>query len=260
MKWPNLMLLVRHDVSTYNVLRDKKARSSLYREFLAEFSRDSDSETTRALARMVQAKFSLGIGDADTPLLDEEARRAEKVGAALRRVHGVEPPEVIFVSPYRRTKLTLAGLMRGWPEIGKVKVIEDERIREQEHGLSLVYNDWRVFHALHPEQKALYKLEGPYWYRYPQGENVPDVRERVRSWTNTIVRDFAERRIMAVTHHLSILALRANLERWDARTFQHTDKEDKPINCGVTVYRGYPDEGQNGRFRLDYYNHRFYRS
>ena len=35
----------------------------------------------------------------------------------------------------------------------KVKIIEDERIREQEHGLSSIYNDWRVFFTLHPEQK-----------------------------------------------------------------------------------------------------------
>lgn len=150
--------------------------------------------------------------------------------------------------------MTLAGIIQGWPELRFTKVVEDERIREQEHGLSLIYNDWRVFHTIHPDQRRLYEIEGPYWYRYPQGENVPDVRERNRSWINTVVRDFSEKSILVVTHHLNILALRANLERWGAKEFMETDNEDKPINCGVTTYRGHPEEGKDGRFKLESYN------
>ena len=259
MKWPKLMLLVRHDVSAYNVLREKKAKSRLYHEFLDFFTTDPTSEQTKALAVAVKAEFALGVGDAETTLLDIESHRAEEVGLALRTRHPLKLPHVIFVSPYRRTLLTLEGLKRGWPELGEVKVVVDERIREQEHGLANLYNDWRVFHILHPEQATLYGIEGPYWYRYPQGESIPDVRERNRSWINTVTRDFAEKRILVITHHLNILALRANLERWGAEKFIEIDENDKPINCGVTAYRGNPELGTNGRFQLEYYNRRLHK-
>ncbi len=259
MKWPELMLLVRHDVSAYNVLKSLKAKSKLYQTFLTEFKQNPESETTQALAKAVQAQFALGVGDAKTPLRDLEAKRAREVGAALWDRYGDALPHIIFVSPYERTRNTLAGLIRGWPGLEHVRVIEDERIREQEHGLALLYNDWRVFHAIHPEQGKLYQLEGRYWYRYPQGESVPDVRERNRSWMNTVVRDFAEQRILAVTHHLNILGIRANLERWDADDFIGVDEHDKPINCGVTAYKGDPTKGKDGRFGLEYYNHRLYK-
>lgn len=259
MKWPELLLLIRHDVSAYNVLRDKKKESELYQQFLSSFNQDPSSEKTRALALAVKAEFALGVGDANTELIDKEARRAEEVGSALRNLYNDKLPDIIFVSPYNRTKLTLTGLIRGWPELTDVKIVEDERLREQEHGLSLIYNDWRVFHALHPEQRELYQIEGPYWYRYPQGENVPDVRERSRSWTNTMVRDFAEKRVIAVKHHLGILSDLANYERWSAEKFIEVDQNDKPINCGVTAYRGNPNKGQDGKFELAYYNRRFYK-
>ncbi len=259
MKWPELMLLIRHDVSRYNVLKKKKQRSSLYKRFLRAFKRDFRSSETLDLANEVKKKFSLMVGDADTELVDKYSGRACEVGKRLRKLYVDKIPDIIFLSPYERTKMTFGGLKRGWPELENVKFVEEERIREQEHGLSLIYNDWRVFHVLHPEQAELYKMEGPYWYRYPQGENVPDVRERNRSWMNTIVRDFAEKRIMAITHHLNILAVLANLERWGEDEFVKVDKKDKPINCGVTAYRGNPDKGKNGRFELEYYNRQFYR-
>jgi len=254
MKWPELMLLIRHDVSTYNKLKELKAESSLYQEFVAEFKADSTSKKARELALKVKSEFSLKVGDADTPLLDEESERAKKVGKALKERYSDKLPHVIFVSPYRRTRYTLDGLMRGWPELSEVKIVEEERIREQEHGLALIYNDYKVFHTLHPEQKELSEIEGSYWYRYPQGENVPDVRERNRSWVNAVVRDFAQKRILVVTHHLCILSLMANFERWGAQKFIEVDKNDKPGNCSVTTYRGYPKLSTNGKFLLDKYN------
>lgn len=101
-------------------------------------------------------------------------------------------PNAIFVSPYDRTLETLRRMTLGWPELIEVRKIEEERITEQDHGLSLLYSDWRVFSVLHPEQRQLRSIQGSYWYRYPQGENVPDVRERLRSWRGALIRDFSE--------------------------------------------------------------------
>ena len=255
MKWPDSVTLVRHDRSVYNALRDKKKGSELYHRFLAAFEKDSNSDETKALALEVQEMFSLGMGDAETPLEDDEGRQAYDTGVALS---SGKTPDVIFVSPYKRTIHTLGHMTRGWPALKGVKTVEDERVREQEHGLALLFNDWRVFHALHPEQRALYKLVGPYWYRYPQGESVSDVRDRNRSWIGAVVRDFAEKDVLVITHHLNILATRANLERLSAEEFLALDDNEKPINCGVTVYKGYPNQGKDGRLVLESYNTKYY--
>jgi broad specificity phosphatase PhoE len=253
MKWPTSLLFVRHDVSAYNQLRQERERDPFYRQFMMEFELDPLAETTRLIALEVNRRFALGVSDAETPLIQAESPLAVETGRRLREQE--ELPNVIFVSPYLRTRQTLAALIKGWPELASVeKVYEEERIREQSHGLSNLYNDWRVFQALHPEQKQLYELEGQYWYQWPQGESVPDVRERVRSWMTTFIRDFAGQRILAVSHHLTLLALLANLERWDANEFMRVDHEEKPVNCGVTKYVGIDGVGSNGRFNLDYYN------
>ena len=269
MKWPMSVTLIRHDTSAYNVLRDEKRGDPLYQEFLELYKENEkrpllDQLRLSRLASQIQERFALKVGDAETPLADKEGTQAYQTGVALSSTESVcgikatEIPDVIFVSPYERARLTLEHLIRGWPELASVETYEEERIREQEHGLSLLYNDWRVFHVLHPEQKTLYKQEGPYWYRYPQGENVPDVRDRNRSWLNTLVRDFAGKKVLAVTHHLNILAMRANLERLGEQEFIRLDTEEKPINCGVTTYEGVPNQGKDGRLLLKSYNVKYY--
>lgn len=257
MKWPLSLTLIRHDTSAYNVLREKKKDHPLYQEFLAARKKDGGSRETKQLALQVWQHFALNVSDANTPLVDVEGRQSFATGGALRQFFP-KPPDVVFVSPYKRALLTLEHMIRGWPELGRVKTYEEERIREQEHGLALLYNDWKVFEAIYPEQKALRKLEGAYWYRYPQGENVPDVRSRNRSWLTTLTRDFAEKDVLVVTHHLNILATRANLERLGASEFLRLDEEEKPINCGVTVYRGDPYKGKDGKLVLESYNTKLY--
>lgn len=254
MKWPSSVMLIRHDTSEYNVLRDKKKLDSDYLNFLEAWDRDSHSEETRKLAMIVKNKFSLNVGDARTKLADKDGKKAFETGVALSKKCKV--PDVIFVSPYNRTKLTLEHLMRGWKKLKKVQVFEEERIREQEHGIANLYNDWRVFHALNPDQRELYQIEKSYWYRYPQGESVPDVRARIRNFMTTLSRDWNNKNVLLITHHLSILAFRAHMERLSADEFIWLDEKDKPINCGVTLYKGHENLGKNGKLLLEYYNKR----
>ena len=255
-KWPKDFDLIRHDTSGYNVVGVKKKSDPLYKEFLIAFEKDPESREAVALALAVQKKYALGIGDSETPLADKDGNQAFQVGRHFSRTRETVP-DVIHVSPYLRTRETLRHLTRGWPALEVVPIYEEERVREQEHGLSLIYNDWRVFHVMHPDQRRLRALQGPYWYRYPQGENVPDVRDRVRSYMTTIVREFAGKRVLVITHHLTILSIRANQERWDALKFIDCDENNKPINCGVTTYRG-EHGGSNGRLVLKDYNQKHY--
>jgi hypothetical protein len=36
------------------------------------------------------------------------------------------------------------------------------------------------------------------------------------------------------------------------------DEREKPVNCGVTVYRGNADLGKDGRLVIDIYNKQLY--
>jgi broad specificity phosphatase PhoE len=256
MKWPTELILIRHDTSAFNLLKEQKSKHPLYLEFLAAYKASPDCEKTRQLAKRVYEIFALKTGDCRTPLADPKGEQGRLTGEHLRKE--LKLPDVIFFSPYKRTQLTLQALEAGWPELRNVKKYEEERIREQEHGLSGMYCDWRVFFALYPEQRIFNEQEGSYWYRFPQGENRSDVRERNRSWIATIVREFKHKRVWAITHHLNILATRANFERFGEHEFQRLDREEKPINCGVTLYRGNPNLGQKGRLELIYYNKKFY--
>lgn len=252
MKWPKSLVLVRHDVSEYNVLKAQKEADSLYQQFMLAFNMHPQSLETRQLAEEVAVKFALGVSDQATALVPEDKQRGLTVGQTLRKTHLL--PDIIYLSPYARVIGTFERICQGWPELAGVPRIEDERLREQEHGLATLYNDWRVFHTLFPEQAKFYALQGRYWYRYPQGENIPDVRLRNNIWISTLIREFADKHVLAVTHHLNILATRANLERLSADEFVHLDENEKPINLGVTTYKGNPRVGRDGRLELVSYN------
>jgi broad specificity phosphatase PhoE len=252
MKWPTYLALIRHDVSDYNARKASKHDDPRYQEFLAAFKEDPYGKRARTLARSLEKTFTIGTGDHDTPLAVRESEAAYRTGAHLRET--LKLPHVVFVSPYERTLGTLKAIARGWPELTDVDIVEERRIREQEHGLVLRYNDWRIFAALHPEQMDLRALEGNFWYRFPQGENVPDVEDRIRLWFDTIIREYAGKRVLVVTHHLTILSIRSLLERWTAHEFLSSDENDPPRNLSLTLYKGKANRGKDGRLVLKRYN------
>ncbi len=259
MKWPEKLALIRHDVSEYNDKRNTKHQDPLFQEFLEAFKIDPNSSKTIRLARLVQERYASRIGDQHTPLKPlevGETSRSEKMATKLRTKMPL--PDVIFVSPYLRTKQTLQRMMLGWPQLQDVYTVDEYRIMEQDHGIAQIYGDFRVFGALNPNELALYKLLGGYWYKYPQGERVPDVQERLRSWVSTLTREFNGMVVLAVLHHLSILALRANLERWNEAQFLEANKNNRPDNASVTIYKGIEGEGSDGKLRLLDYNLRLF--
>ena len=264
MKWPNNLTIIRHGESAYNLLKKEKVKDLDYKKFLEVFAKDykqaeDDSWPSKnliTLARKVWRKTRLGVNDYQTPLTKEGFEQAQKTGLKLKEF--ITLPHVIYFSPYLRTKETLRGLIKGWPELSRVRSFSEERIREQEHGLQTLYNDWRVFSVLNPIQGLLFKQEGDYSYRQLNGENKADVRDRIKSFISTMIRENAGKNVLLISHHLTLLSMRANLERWLPEKFIEVDKSDKPINCGVTVYRGDPNLGQEGKLILDIYNKKIY--
>ncbi len=258
MKWPLMLSTVRHGQSAYNILRGIKERDPQYIAFKKAYAKDYTSADARNLAALMAEKYALKTSDYDTPLSEVGWEQAVATGENITTFEHYTRPDIVLVSPYRRTLETLAGMQQGGFDTGPAKIVVDDRIREQEHGLSLLYSDWRIFHVFHPEQKKLHDLMGPYWYQYPQGESTSQVRERIRSVTNTIVREYAGLNVWLITHHLTKLSIRANMERLSPEEFMRLDREEKPINCGVMVYRGNPRRGSEGKLELACYNAKFY--
>lgn len=257
MKWPKSLTLIRHGQSAYNILRAQKQQDPDYQRFQDLYRSGQVTEEIKQLASDIKQRYSLGVGDYNTELTEEGVLQAITTGKVFE-AESTPLPDVVIFSPYIRTRQTLSGLCVGWPRLKDVPAVEDDRIREQEHGLSITYSDWRVFHTFHPEQRELRELQGEYWYQYPQGESVAQVRDRVRSMLTTLVREYSDRRVLLVTHHLTILSIRATLERLTPEEFIKLDKHDKPVNCGVTRYVGLPNAGKNGKLILESYNNKLY--
>jgi len=252
MKWPSSITLVRHGESDYNRRRRLKDKDERYKLFKRAFNKNSESTGCRALAEEMHAKYAVGVSDYETELTADGRIQAAKTGTNGKRV--LPKPDVVFISPYRRTVDTFDGMRNEWPELCRSKLVYEDRLREQEHGLALLYGDWRIFHVFHPEQRALRRLLGPYWYQFPQGESVSQVRDRYRSLISTLIREWAGMHVMLVTHHLTILSARGIHERLRPEEFIWLDEYEKPINCGVTLYRGDPNAGKDGKLELEFYN------
>jgi len=260
MKWPSTLTFIRHGESAFNILKGKKLADHEYVAFKERFDKEYAvaqddtwaSPELQAMARKIWGHIRLNIADSPTPLTEAGMEQARKTGERLPEL--IEIPDIIYVSPYARTLQTLEMITASWPALRDVKTIHEERIREQEHGLYTIYNDWSVYLALNPAQGILRKLEDHYEYRVVNGENLADVRERGRSMLASLIREHHDEKVLMVSHHMTLLAFRALLERWDREKFTYFDRNEQPANCGVTIYRGKPDEGPEGRLVLDIYN------
>lgn len=267
MKWPRTLTLLRHGRSEYNDLRKKKEALPSFQTFLSIFDREfnhpavdmdilSGSCPSRTLMDFA-LQYYLDLqplmpqcSDFDTPLSELGITQSREVGERLQGILGI--PRVTYCSPSLRTTQTLQGVQEGWQELRGVRVLEEDRVREQEHGLRNAFNsDWRLYYVFNPMQYLLYKQEGPYCYRYPNGENKFDVRGRIRDFMNRVVREHAGDDVLVVTHHLSILSFYSVIERWNREKFIAMNKRSRPVNCSVTIFRGHPNLGRHGRLLCD---------
>jgi len=253
MKWPEYLVLVRHAKSKFNNLKEELEKDPLWPVFIEAYKTDFQSENAKQLAKILLAKYKNPHGDRKT-LLTEHGRmvQAVKTGAYLRTQ--IELPDVILVSPYLRCLETLEGLKDGWPELRKVKTYEEERMVERSVGIRQLYTHWRLFHVFYPEQKELYEKEGYYDYRYPQGDNMRDVNLRMKSLLETIIREFHGKKVFGVGHGVTIMGFRTAQERLTEDEFMELDHTNPPKNCSITIYRGDPKQGKDGRLILERYN------
>ena len=157
------------------------------------------------------------IGDHNVALTQpghEQAREAgRRIGASFLQ------GSLAYCSPFRRARETMVGLLAGADvAAGSVRVFEDPRLREVDHGYADV-----------GAQKGLRRTHGWFYYRYKGGESPADCYDRTSSFLESLMRQ-AERkraeRIVVVTHSLTI--------RCFVMRFLHLRVEDFDLMAGLS--------------------------
>ncbi len=254
------LTLIRHAESYLNFTDRIATNSDLYQKFVREYEADPDSKSTRKKAAELKKVYGTNVADQKIHLTPEGKRQAQKTGVVLQEI--IEPPEVVFVSPYVRACQTFAVMQTFWPLLGSESApyLPAQAMREQSTGDAHEYGTFgafRVFFALNPEERLRRERDGMYYYKFPRGENVPELLDRVQMFLERINREFAGKNILVISHFTVILAVRAVLEWWDETTFLEyvSNKSQKPVNCGVSVFE---TQGEGERFKNTVFNKKLY--
>ncbi len=164
------------------------------------------------------------FGDHAIPLSDHGHEQAREVGRRIGRefLHGA----LVYTSPYRRTRETLDEIFTasGASERGALRVYEDPRLREVEHG----YEDVAT-------QSELRKIHGWFYYRFRGGESPADCYDRASSFLESMMRQVERKqseRVLVVTHGLFI---RCFVMRFLHLSVEDFDRLANPKNCDVVT-------------------------
>lgn len=226
---PATLWLVRHGESAANVARD------------AAFA--AGAEEAAIVGR-----------DPDVPLSPLGVRQATALGHWFASQPAAERPTVVIASPYQRAHATAEHVVRAGavadPAFTAADIRLDERWREKELGLF-----FRVTrHGMerrYPEQWALRRELGTFYYRPPNGESGADVVLRVRAALDGIARDHPGERVLVVCHQITILCTRFAVEGLTEAELDAAWHRYDIANCSLTEYRADPG-GRLALVRLGY--------
>jgi broad specificity phosphatase PhoE len=170
----------------------------------------------------IQQVSHLEVGDHAIALSTRGVEQAFQAGQQL----GAEflREALIYVSPYRRTRQTLQGILEGGAPLPSPlpRIFEDPRLREVDHG----YEDVE-------EQLALRRLHGWFYYRFRGGESPADCFDRTSSFLESMMRQVQRKRVervLIVTHGLTI---RCFVMRFLHLTVEQFDTLAGPGNCDI---------------------------
>ena len=183
-------------------------------------------------------------------LTEEGHQQALEAGEKLRALLRSDDTLHFFISPYRRTRETTEGILKGLCSNdpapspfarSHVKVYEEPRLREQDFGNFQPGTEetarlWR--------ERAEY---GHFFYRIPNGESGADVYDRVSSFNGSLWRRFSEDSMASVailvTHGL---CSRIFLMAWYHYSVEFFEDLRNINHCEFLVMKHSP----NGRYVL----------
>ncbi len=168
------------------------------------------------------------VGDHTIGLTERGRRQAEQAGDAL----GADflTHSLIYCSPYQRTRETLRHLLIGAGlDPQEVKVYEDPRLREVEHGYANI-----------DAQQELRRIHGWFYYRYKGGESPADCYDRTSSFLESMMRQAQRSKaqnILIVTHGLT---LRCFVMRYLHLRVEEFETIKNPANCEIVTISDEP--------------------
>jgi broad specificity phosphatase PhoE len=214
---------------------------ALPREVTAVRHGQSTANAAFALADATGAlTVPITASDADLDLTALGRAQAGALGHALAE----DPPDVVYCSPYRRTRRTLDEILAALDRAGAPaphRISFDERLRDRETGA------WEMQTQLalrrdYPAEMARRDRVGPFYFRPPCGENFPDVALRVRSFLSDAFADSAGQRLLIVGHDAIVLVLRLILDHLDEASLAENLASGGSVgtigNCTVTRWIG----------------------
>jgi len=170
----------------------------------------------------VGAVNSWEVGDHAIELTPTGHQQAEDAGAGIGEAY--LRGALVYCSPFRRARQTLDGVLRGAGlDRADLRIYEDPRLREVEHGYSNV-----------PEQRLLQETHGRF-YRFHGGESPADCYDRTSGFLEGLMREVQKEtaeRVLIVTHGLTI---RCFVMRFLHLTVEQFDSMRNPANCDVVT-------------------------
>ncbi len=176
-----------------------------------------------------------GIADEEVELTEAGKSQARITGHILKQSFGVF--DYVYHSGYKRTEQTVDEILRNYSESEKdrMKVRMSSFIRERDPGYAYDMTEEEAKKAF-PYMAEYWKTFGGYFAVPPGGESLAQVTERIYLFMDTIFRDRAGQKVLVVTHAGAIRSFRFLLEKWSYEQALQFSTEQKPLNCGVTVY------------------------
>ena len=218
---PKSLILVRHGESTANIAR-----------------RNAESEKLPTI--------DFPEREADVPLSEFGAKQSVALGNWFK--FQKEKPTIIFSSPYLRATET-ARIIIETARFEHKKIVLDERIRERELG---VFDRLTKLGAMEKYAEECAKREelGKFYHRPIGGESWADVALRVRSFWGDLRENFADEKILIVTHEVVIRVFRYVLENLTEAGILAIDRASDVENCAVTSYY-FDADGSKPSLKLD---------
>lgn len=167
-------------------------------------------------------------------------QQAEEAGSFLRQ-HFLEAglldgPIRLWNSPYKRTRQTAEGIIRGTGQNVFRDQYEDISLREQQFGLFDGYEEQELaskFPLEHAHYKKCEDFSGRFYAMMPLGESRCQVAERVKPFFGTLVRDAESKDIQTVVIVSHGVTMRAFTMQWLHLTPEWFESAKNPKNCSV---------------------------
>lgn len=135
-----------------------------------------------------------------------------------------------YRSPYYRTRQTCDAIVKSF-EQDHVKIIEDPRLREQEHTPRVLKADYDR-DSVSSERDSY----GHFYYRFEGGESCADVYDRISDFIGTLYRDFSKPKFpdvcCIVSHGMTNRVFLMRLLKYTVEEFEFLRN---PKNCGTYV-------------------------